>query len=292
VTSQGSSGNGVESINWIVIVLIPVMLSVLLVVLFYALSSLWILAFIIIAVMSLGSVVLVTWPLFEILNLQVNKICKSDMLTDYGGLGLSVLTAAVLGIVWIATGYWLVLDLLAVCTIIAILSHIRLPSLTLGISLLCIMLVYDVVWTFVSPLLFGQSVMEHVAKQVSEGWVALPVVISVPHVWSNGSSLLGLGDIIIPGLYLVFLVRWDTHNRDRLFEGTARVGYLGYSVGFILTFIILVLSDRGQPALLYIVPCILITSLSYSYIKNELTGLRSYSFDSPIIADDAATQIL
>lgn len=281
-TSNGAM-EGTENINWIMVVLIPVMLSLLLVVLFYALSSLWILIFIVVGIVSIGSVVLVTWPLYGFVAMYINRLFKSSVIEDYGGLSLSVLTAVGLGIAWIVTGHWIVLDILATATIITILTYIRIPTLSLGITLLCVMLVYDVVWTFLSPILFGESVMEHVAKQVAGGWVTLPIVIAVPHIWSNGASILGLGDVLVPGLFIVFLLRWDGHNRHMPWEGTARCGYLGYVLGYLLTFFILVVSDRGQPALLYIVPCVLTASLGYSYIKTELNELRNYSTENSIM---------
>lgn len=132
------------------------------------------------------------------------------------------------------------------------LSHLRLPDLRLGAILLCVFFVYDVFWVFLSPYLFsGRSVMISVAVNIR----SLPMVLIVPHVFLDSPGLLGLGDIILPGLVLAYLFRYDRQHAPLAphWSGHFRVGLIGYVAGFVVTVLALVLSEgHGQPALLYL----------------------------------------
>lgn len=45
---------------------------------------------------------------------------------------------------------------------------------------------------------------------------------------------------------------------------------VAYAVGMIITFVALLLMDKGQPALLYLVPCTLITVAVVAWIRKEM----------------------
>lgn len=45
---------------------------------------------------------------------------------------------------------------------------------------------------------------------------------------------------------------------------------LGYGIGLLITFVALALMQMGQPALLYLVPCTLLTSLAVALWRKEL----------------------
>lgn len=84
---------------------------------------------------------------------------------------------------------------------------------------------------------------------------SLPMVLIVPHVFLDSPGLLGLGDIILPGLVLALLFRHDRKHSPLTphWSGYFRTGMLGYVAGFAATVLALVLSDgHGQPALLYL----------------------------------------
>ena len=75
----------------------------------------------------------------------------------------------------------------------------------------------------------------------------------------SGYSLLGFGDVLLPGLVVAFCHRFDlqlhpTHAsriRRNLFFIAALASY---TVGLVLTFIALSVSSAAQPALLYLSP--------------------------------------
>ena len=49
--------------------------------------------------------------------------------------------------------------------------------------------------------------MVSVARGVTGGSLPLPLLVMIPKVLFPGAGLLGLGDIILPGIFLAFLFR-------------------------------------------------------------------------------------
>ncbi|XP_014664926.1 PREDICTED: signal peptide peptidase-like 2B isoform X2 [Priapulus caudatus] len=178
---------------------------------------------------------------------------------------------------------WILQDILGVAFCINMLVTLRLPNLKTCTILLVLLFVYDIFFVFITPLLTkdGQSVMVDVATGgSSRSQEQLPMVIKVPH-FSDGSfgicslsySLLGFGDILVPGLLISFCHGFDlqTKNRKIYFVSTS----IGYGIGLVLTFVSLALMGTGQPALLYLVPCTLLVAVIIGACRRELADLWS-----------------
>jgi len=110
---------------------------------------------------------------------------------------------------WFFTKNWILNNVLGICMAFVFLKTLRLNQLLPGILLLCLLFFYDIFWVFYSPSITGgKSVMIEVAT----GFDA-PIKILMPHISlrdypTQNCSLLGLGDIVIPGLYIGFLIRF------------------------------------------------------------------------------------
>ncbi|CAI5730045.1 unnamed protein product [Peronospora destructor] len=137
---------------------------------------------------------------------------------------------------------WIFQDLFGVCFCLVFLRTVRLPNLKVASVLLVLVFLYDVVMVFISPYIFNESVMIKVATGgaqrfatggASSGYClryptdtehncrveSMPILLRVPKLldWRAGSSFLGLGDIVLPGLLLVFCARYDYATRGQLF---------------------------------------------------------------------------
>lgn len=159
--------------------------------------------------------------------------------------------------------------------------------------------------TFITPLIFGSSVMQDVATAgkettniiVENGMRVceyspeerMPMLLLIPyHVRGKciyyyyyfnivTYTMLGLGDVALPSVLLVYLLRFD-HKNHTYFKGYFLISFIGYCFGLLFTFIAIVVGFevngvRGQPALLYIVPCILIPCLIVAHSRKQLNGL-------------------
>lgn len=116
-------------------------------------------------------------------------------------------------------------------------------------------------------------------------------------------SLLGLGDIVFPGAFLALLLRFDLYQALQR-EGrpaapappaaTAEAaqaalpqggnfprpyfnaGVLSYTLGLAVTSVVMHTFESAQPALLYLVPAVLLTSLAQAAGRGELRALLAY----------------
>merc|ERR1711865_29437 len=95
------------------------------------------------------------------------------------------------------------------------------------------------------------------------GGESVPMLLRIPSFGDafGNDRLLGFGDIALPGLLLSFLRRHDLQSLRGPREGYFAPALLGYFVGLNLTIAALAIMRMGQPALLYLVPCTLGTTL-------------------------------
>jgi signal peptide peptidase-like protein 2B len=111
-----------------------------------------------------------------------------------------------------ASWSWVLQDLLGVAVMLLVLRTLRLPDLRVACVLLPLCFCYDVFWVFLQPMLTGggTSVMVEVAGG-GDSHEFLPMLLRVPRlsgppIIRGAYSLLGFGDIILPGM-LVALTR-------------------------------------------------------------------------------------
>lgn len=195
---------------------------------------------------------------------------------------------------------WILQDLLGIAFCLNFLKTISLSNFKICVILLSLLLLYDVFFVFITPFLTpnGESIMVQVALGPGAGGKGdamevpgdnsssnekLPVVMRIPQFSALAQnlcmmqfSILGYGDIIIPGLLVAYCHRFD------VWMGNSRRIYfiscvIAYTVGLVLTFAVMLLSKMGQPALLYLVPCTLLTSTVLACVRKELRHFWSGS---------------
>jgi hypothetical protein len=100
-------------------------------------------------------------------------------------------------------------NILAFFLALTFLKMLRLTTLMPGMTLLGLLFIYDIFWVFVTPLFTsgGKSVMVAVATGLD-----IPIKLVMPHLTATypttACSLLGLGDILIPGIFIIFMARF------------------------------------------------------------------------------------
>ncbi len=118
------------------------------------------------------------------------------------------------------------------------------------------------------------------------------MLFTIPRIsdYAGGSSLLGLGDIVLPGLLLSFASRYDAAKKlvsashsprsRRAIHNTCRsnCGYfvpsvVAYGIGLAMANVAVYVMRMGQPALLYLVPCCLGTIVYLGWKRGELLDL-------------------
>lgn len=175
---------------------------------------------------------------------------------------------------------WLLQDTLGVAYCLFVLRRVRLPTLKNCTSFLLALLAFDVFFVFITPLFTktGESIMVEVASGPadSSSHERLPMVLKVPRLsfsvltlCDKPFSILGFGDIVVPGFLVAYCHRFDMQIQSRQVYYMACT--VAYAVGLLVTFVAMVLMQMGQPALLYLVSSTLFTSLAVATCRQELT---------------------
>eukprot|EP00850_Spirogloea_muscicola_P009409 SM000052S17801 [mRNA] locus=s52:650058:653604:- [translate_table: standard] len=172
---------------------------------------------------------------------------------------------------------WVGQDALGICLILTVLQAVRLPNIKVSTVLLSLAFVYDIFWVFISPYFFdGESVMIVVATGGDGGNEVMPMLLKVPRLhdpW-GGYSILGFGDVVLPGLLVAFTLRYDYEQRHSLLRGYFLPTMSGYAGGLIATYAaLIIMKGSGQPALLYLVPCTLGLVVLLGLCRGELRQL-------------------
>ncbi|XP_068173179.1 signal peptide peptidase-like 2A isoform X2 [Antennarius striatus] len=191
---------------------------------------------------------------------------------------------------------WILQDILGFAFCLNFMKTISLSNFKICVILLSLLLVYDVFFVFITPFFTknGVSIMVQVAlgpdasAEPTQGNLVeipaepqtptekLPVVMRVPRFSALAQnlcgmqfSILGYGDIIVPGLLVAYCSRFDVwiNSSKKIYFVSCCIAYL---LGLIITFAVMLLSGMGQPALLYLVPFTLITSAVLAKCRGEL----------------------
>lgn len=279
------SSSGVVDINTTSAVLFVVVASCFLVIL-YKLMSFWFVELLVV-LFCIGGVEGLQTCLVALLSRWFKRTGQSFIKVPFFG-AISYLTLGVspfciaFAVVWAvnrdASFAWIGQDILGIALIITVLQIVRIPNLKVGTVLLSCAFLYDIFWVFVSKKLFHESVMIVVARGDKSGQDGIPMLLKIPRMYDpwGGYSIIGFGDILLPGLLIAFSLRYDWLLKKNLRAGYFVWAMFAYGLGLLITYVALNLMDgHGQPALLYIVPFTLGTFLTLGKKRGELKILWS-----------------
>jgi len=267
-------------------IIMPIVGSIFLVILFYFLQWIY---YLLVAILSFAAFVgmgFVVYPYFEMLTNKL-RLMKQWEVRWIGTITIAGILSLVFSlfvvILWLCTEFWILTDALSLALAITSLSSVRLPNLKISSIILGLFFIYDIFWVFLSPYIFKENVMVTVATQLP----ALPMLVVFPRVLDDGASLLGLGDIVLPGLFLCFLFRIDNWKDTSFKNGYFLRAWIAYAIGLVVTLFMVFFLQRGQPALLYLVPATLFTTYFFAWRRNQFRELWSgASTETPTTTSD------
>lgn len=205
----------------------------------------------------------------------------------------SVILGGILVCIWLMfqseEWAWVLQDIMGVAFLVNVMRLVHLPNLKIATLLLTCAMSYDIFWVYIQPHLFGkESVMVNVARG-GDQHESLPMLFMFPRIGgSQGEySMLGYGDVILPGLLIVHNALFENRFYSSSSSSSPTGGKVvkkmrykyfvcsifAYSVGMILTFIALYLKvggQGGQPALTYLVPTTVLTTVCVAWMNGEL----------------------
>ncbi|KAF9461276.1 peptidase A22B, signal peptide peptidase [Collybia nuda] len=169
----------------------------------------------------------------------------------------------------------LLTDILALSFTHNALSVLKIDSFQTGSILLSGLFFYDIWWVF------GTEVMVKVATNLD-----VPIKLlwpkSVAFASNQGFTMLGLGDVVIPGTFVALALRYDYSRSLR--TGSFRKPYFhaslgAYVLGLIAAFSAMYMFEAAQPALLYLSPACILSLFATAVLRKELDTVWSWSDD-------------
>jgi minor histocompatibility antigen H13 len=191
-------------------------------------------------------------------------------------------------------------------------------SFWIGSTVMAGLFIYDIVMVFYTPLMITVA-------------TAIDGPIKLVFPGPARGSMLGLGDVVLPGIVIALALRFDLYlhylyKQKKSANSTALVkaayidatgkwgerfwtkraktadeettadgsrfpkvyftaSIIGYIVGMLATLAVLHIYSHGQPALLYLVPCVLTSLWGTALVRGELPLMWEYSEDGSM--DDA-----
>lgn len=196
---------------------------------------------------------------------------------------IGILLCLSVGISHLYKRHWITNNILGVAFSIYGIENLHLSSFKAGTLLLAGLFIYDVFWVFAT------DVMTSVAKGIDA-----PILLQFPQdIFRNGwleatkYSMLGLGDIVIPGIFIAMLRRFDQRvgepqeGKKVMAAKKSRFYFIAtsvaYALGLLLTMMIMHHFKKAQPALLYLVPACLLIPLTLALIRGEVSDLWNYN---------------
>ncbi|XP_076244044.1 signal peptide peptidase [Calliopsis andreniformis] len=191
-----------------------------------------------------------------------------------------LICCSLVGAWYLLKKHWIANNLFGIAFAINGVELLHLNNVVTGCILLCGLLLYDAFWVF------GTDVMVTVAKSFE-----VPIKLVFPQdllekgLTANNFTMLGLGDIVLPGIFIALLLRFD-NSLSRKTNVYFYATFFAYFMGLLATMLIMHLFNHAQPALLYLVPACLGTPLLLALVKGDLKALFSYE-DHPTINKQA-----
>ncbi|XP_045502015.1 minor histocompatibility antigen H13 [Colias croceus] len=193
---------------------------------------------------------------------------------------ICLLISFVFGIWYLHKKHWIANNLFGIAFAINGVELLQLNNVVTGCILLSGLFLYDIFWVF------GTNVMVTVAKSFEA-----PIKLVFPQdLLTNGLNasnfaMLGLGDIVVPGIFIALLLRFDK-SLQRNSEFYFRATFAAYVVGLLATILVMHVFKHAQPALLYLVPACLGTPLALALLRGDINALFNYE-DQPAVEEKA-----
>jgi minor histocompatibility antigen H13 len=199
--------------------------------------------------------------------------------------------AAAAGCAWYGfRKHWLANNALGLAFSLTGIEHLSLGSVSTGAILLGGLFVYDVFWVFCTPVMVSVAkAFDAPIKLLFPRTLAAArgVVVAKAAAASAASkttastaapfSMLGLGDIVIPGIFVALLLRFDRSPARVGKPSYFRPAFGGYVGGLATTIAVMNAFQAAQPALLYIVPAVLGCVGVAAVVRGEVAEVLAFS---------------
>ena len=233
-----------------------------------------------------------TIPKIPYLNPEGSKITKLNIITFGWGL--------IIGVIYFFKKNWILNNILGMAFSIFGIENLALGEFKVGMILLCLLFFYDIFWVFYTPVMV--SVAKNIEGPVKLMFPKLKEAIELMRKEKGEDNqyagkpydpreynMIGLGDIVIPGIYVALMLRFDIYLYKKAKKNISQFGFsfktmkyflitfIFYNLGIIITLCSMYFFNHAQPALLYLVPCVLISSTLMALAQKDFKTLWKFN---------------
>merc|ERR1719322_2118356 len=220
-------------------------------------------------------------PTYSLSLKQVDDKTSQEIVTyDFDNKFIfSFILCGMVSVWYFFTKHWVANNLIGLAFAVGGIELLKLSGTKTGAILLIGLFFYDIFWVF------GTNVMVTVVKSFEA-----PIKLVFPQdLLENGlaaqnMAMLGLGDIVIPGIFVALLLRYDQslkRNSNFYFYTT----FIAYILGLCGTIVVMHVFKHAQPALLYLVPACLGAPIFMALIRGDIKSMFNYA-DHPEEEED------
>ncbi|CAD8108032.1 unnamed protein product [Paramecium primaurelia] len=202
----------------------------------------------------------------------------------------STIMSGILIILYHYSKTWILNNILAVSIIFFSFRILEFDSLRTGTIFMFLAFFYDLFWLFVSPTIFGQSVIQNITTTIE-----LPIKLLSPSLIKNCNSpyqqcsILGIGDILIVGLIIKYILKFEKLSGENNLIFFSSI--LGYGIGLTSYFILIYYYHIQYPALFYIIPTTLLSIVIPSIVKSLFLQIWNGAFVIKLIEEQELEMI-
>ncbi|KAI8997889.1 signal peptide peptidase-domain-containing protein [Pilobolus umbonatus] len=207
------------------------------------------------------------------------KICSMNVSAVHA---LVLLSSILLNVAYAYTSNWMIGNVFASCLAITVITLVSVQSFSTGYILLFGMVVYDIVWALRSNYLLDISnTLDNSLTSIT--W---PRSVDDHYMYHNVSitnryfTMFGLGDIIIPGIFIAFCLRfdrlqaWKKSNASSFHKPYFKAAMVAYAIGAGASILAVHVTKEPQSAMVFINPLLILSSLLVAASKGELDEMR------------------
>ncbi|CEP08380.1 hypothetical protein [Parasitella parasitica] len=190
------------------------------------------------------------------------------------------------------TGYysytknWIASNIFGLSFSINAIQLLSLDSFKTGMILLSGLFFYDIFWVFYTPVMV--SVATNFDAPIKLLWPRDIIDFVLNQTEGARFTMLGLGDIVIPGIFVALCLRFDRHmswkrNPAGQFRSTSfskpyfTANLIAYILGLGVTMAVMHVFKAAQPALLYLSPACILSALITAVVRGEVKDLFAYT---------------
>lgn len=269
----------------------PLIATVSILFLFFFLKSVGVVLTALSTISAFASITFLLWPFVEAIVRRfrtIGFVRRSNGLIE---LALAMPFALTIVVSWLLTGNWLSNNIIGIALCVIFASLCKVPNLKTCTVLFFGLFLYDIFFVFFSERFFGKNVMVEVATNTPTNpasvvanylhlpikpvkTLAMPAKLIIP-AGERGDFILGLGDIILPEVFLVYLQEIDLRKRTDFGKGYFIRACFAYTLALLASFYFNQVFQVAQPALLYIVPAIILPSVIIAKLRGEMKVIWS-----------------